>query len=233
VARPAVFSLEVAEMAGRICGICATDSTMKRAAELIAEVLPDQKIADFLGYPGNAGRMLVSRHRRFHVEAPVKAIAEAAGKGRANVEQRDQLVAAAEAGDTAAAFLALNQNAADLRRVQERLERTADAAETDKQRVAVASLSGQQLRAAEVRAKLGGVGGYATPRTDKPPGAPFVLNIIFSDRETTRIEGTPMDPDDPMFNAVPAVPWSIGDTHYDASGVVDERDDEADFDEDV
>jgi hypothetical protein len=151
-------------MAGNICGICASGSTMKRAAELIAEGLSDQKIADTLGFPGNAGRMLVSRHRRFHVLAPAAAVVEAADKGRANVEQREQLVAAAESGDTAAAFLALNQIAADLRRVQERLERTAGAAEVDQQRLAVASLSGQQLRAAEVRARLGNVGGYATPR---------------------------------------------------------------------
>lgn len=147
---------------------------------------------------------LVSRHRRFHVEAPAKAIAEVAGKGRANVEQREELVAAAEAGDTAAAFLALNQIAADLRRVQERLERTADAAEADKQRLAVASLSGQQLRAAEVRAKLGGVGGYATPRTEKPGGAPFVLTINFSGRRTQRIEGTPAF-DDIDVGCIPVV----------------------------
>src|SRR5215469_17115005 len=127
-------------MAGRICGICANSSTMQRAARLIAEGLPDQKIADALGFPGNAGRMLVSRHRRFHVEAPAKAIAEAASKGRANVDQRQELVAAAEAGDVAAAFLSLERIACDLRRVQERLERTAESAEGDQQRLAVASL---------------------------------------------------------------------------------------------
>jgi hypothetical protein len=114
---------------------------MQRAAELIAEGLSDQKIADAVGLQGSAGRMLVSRHRRFHVLAPAAAVVEAAGKGRANVEQRQQLVAAAEGGDAAAAFLGLHQIAADLRRVQERLERTADAAEVDKQRLAVASLS--------------------------------------------------------------------------------------------
>jgi hypothetical protein len=59
------------------------------------------------------------------------------------------------------------------------------------------------------------------------------LNIVFSNRETTRIEGTPMRPDDPMFNAVPAVPWSIGGTGDGASSVDDDQDDEADFDEDV
>jgi hypothetical protein len=227
-----IVQLEVSEMAGRICGICANSNTMQRAAGLISEGLPDQKIADALGFPGQAGRMLVSRHRRFHVLAPAAAIAEAASKGRANVEQRQELIAAAEAGDVAAAFLSLERIAADLRRVQERLERSADAAEVDQQRLAVASLSGQQLRAAEVRAKLGGVGGYATPRTEKPSGAPFVLNIIFSDRETTRIEGTPMHPDDPLFNAVPAAPLSIN-TYGGASGLVEEQDDDTEFDEDL
>jgi hypothetical protein len=177
--------------------------------------------------------MLVSRHRRFHVEAPAKAVAEAAGKGRANVEQREQLVAAAEGGDTAAAFLALNQIAADLRRVQERLERTADAAEGDKQRLAVASLSGQQLRAAEVRAKLGGVGGYAPPRAVASNAPRVEFKIIFSGGRTQRITGTAMHPDDPAFNAVPTVPLSIGGTQNGAFGVADEQDHEPDVNEDV
>jgi hypothetical protein len=71
----------------------------------------------------------------------------------------------------------------------------------DNQRLAVASLSGQQLRAAEVRAKLGGAGGYATPRSDKGNAAPFVLNIKFSGGRTTRIEGIPVHPED--FDAIP------------------------------
>jgi hypothetical protein len=217
-------------VSGRPCQICSDADSLRMAAELIAAGASDQAVADRIG---GISRMAVARHRQNHIERPAKAIVAAANKGKDVREERDQLVAAAEGGDTAAAFLALNQIAADLRRVQERLERTADAAEADKQRLAVASLSGQQLRAAEVRAKLGGVGGYATPRTDKPGGAPFVLNIIFSDRETTRIEGMPMHPDDPMFNAVPSLPLSISGTHYDASSVVDEQDDEADFDEDV
>jgi hypothetical protein len=221
-------------MGGRICGICANGSTMKRAAELIAEGLSDQKIADMLGFPGNAGRMLVSRHRRFHVEALAKAVAEAAGKGRANVQERKELVAAAESGDAAAAFLALNQIAADLRRVQERLERTAEAAEVDQQRLAVASLSGQQLRAAEVRAKLGGVGGYATPRNDKGNAQPFVLTINFSGGRTQRIEGVPIHPEDPRFNALPTLPFATGGAEgVDGVSSPGPADDEEMFDEDV
>jgi hypothetical protein len=79
---------------------------MKRAAELIAEGLSDQKIADALGLGGNAGRMLVSRHRRFHVLAPAAAIAKAASKGRANVDPRQELIAAAD--DLVGRELALN-----------------------------------------------------------------------------------------------------------------------------
>jgi hypothetical protein len=165
-------------MAGRICKLCADNRTIKRTAELIAEALPDQKIADRLGFPGNAGRMLVSRHRRFHVEAPARAIVEAAGKGRANVQEREQAIAAAEAGDFASAFLSLERIADDLRRVHERLERTAEVAEGDHQRLAVAALSGQQLRAAEVRAKLGGVGGYAPARSAVGGEAPLIVTRV-------------------------------------------------------
>ena len=101
----------------------------------------------------------VGRHRRNHVVAPAKAIAEAAGKGRDMIEQRAKTLAAAEAGDPLA-FVALANIVADLRKVHERLERVADAAEQDGQRMAVAGLAAQQLRAAEVRAKLGNTGGY-------------------------------------------------------------------------
>ena len=154
-------------MPGRPCQVCVSAARLKLAAEMIGAGASDQAIANRIG---GISRMTVARHRQNHIERPAKAIVAAANKGKDVRDERDQLVAAAEAGDTAAAFLALNQIAVDLRRVQERLERAADAAEADKQRLAVASLSGQQLRAAEVRAKLGGVGGYATPRTDKPAG---------------------------------------------------------------
>jgi hypothetical protein len=175
--------------------------------------------------------MAVARHRQNHIERPAKAIVAAANKGKDVRDERDQIVAAAEAGDVVAAFLSLERIAADLRRVQERLERTADAAEADKQRLAVASLSGQQLRAVEVRAKLGGVGGYATPRTDKGNAAPFVLNIHFSDR-TQRIEGTPMHPgEDPRqtASATDAHALSSIPPFFDPA----EHEDDGEFDEDV
>jgi hypothetical protein len=197
---------------------------------MIAVGSSDQMVADRVG---GISRMAVARHRQNHIERPAKAIVAAANKGKDVRDERDQFVAAAEAGDVAAAFLSLERIAADLRRVQERLERTAEAAEADKQRLVVASLSGQQLRAAEVRAKLGGIGGYAPARSEMSNAPPFVLNIHFSGGRTQRIEGTPMEPDGPAFNAVPAVPLSIGGTHGGASGVADDQDEEAEFDEDV
>ena len=158
-------------MAGRPCTICNSSKKHRIAAEMIAAGATDQAIADRVG---DVNRMAVSRHRHNHVMAPAKALAEAAGKGRAAADQRAEVMAAAEAGDPVA-FVALSAIVSDLRKVHDRLERTADAAEADKQRLTVASLSAQQLRAAEVRAKLGGVGGFA-------PGQAVLggLNQVFS-----------------------------------------------------
>lgn len=144
----------------------------------------DQAIANRIG---GLNRMAIRRHRLNHVMAPAKAVAEAAGKGREVVEQRAQVMAAAEAGDPAA-FVALASIVADLQKVHARLERTADAAEQDNQRLAVASLSAQQLRAAEVRAKMGGVGSYAPGKTG-PDGGPgsFSVNIHFGGNVVERI----------------------------------------------
>ena len=128
-------------------------------AEMIAAGASDQAIATRLG--GGLHRMAVSRHRRNHIERPAAAVARAAAKGRDVVDQRVQTLAAAEAGDPLA-FVALANIVADLRKVHERLERVADGAEQDGQRLAVAGLAAQQLRAAEVRAKLGNTGGYGT-----------------------------------------------------------------------
>ena len=122
------------------------------------------------------------------------------------------------------------------KKVYNRVERVASAAESDQQCVAVASLSGQQLRAAEVRAKLGGAGGYGTPRNDKGNAAPFVLNINLSGGRTARIEGVPIHPDDPAFNALPTAPLSIGrasPAHGGGMSQGEPSDDEAMFDEDV
>src|SRR5580700_550614 len=146
---------------GRPCSICSETKKAKLAAEMIAAGATDKAVADALG--DGLHRMAVSRHRRAHIVAPAKALADAAGKGRDAIEQRAQVLAAAEAGDPSA-WVALHEIVNDLRKVHARLERSAAAAEQDDQRLAVASLSAQQLRAAEVRAKIGGVGGYAAQK---------------------------------------------------------------------
>ena len=54
-------------------------------------------------------------------------------------------------------------------------------AEADKQRLALASLSGQQLKAVDVRARLGGVGGYAKSYVPgSASAAPVSISINFS-----------------------------------------------------
>jgi hypothetical protein len=175
----------------RPCVICSDSTKLAKAAKLIAAGRSDQLVADALNAldPKAApmSYMAVARHRRNHLEAPAKALAEVAGKGRDAVEQRAQMLAAAEAGDPSA-FVALAAIVADLRNVHERLERTADAAEKDNHRLAVAGLSAQQLRAAEVRARIGGVGGYS-PQKASSPGTPttFTLTINIPGGESTTI----------------------------------------------
>jgi hypothetical protein len=175
---------------GRPCVICSDSEKTKLASVMIAEGASDQAIACRLG--GGIHRMAVSRHRRNHIEAPAKAIAQAAAKGRDVVEQRSQVLAAAEAGDPVA-FIALSEIVADLRKVHERLERTAEAAEHDNQRLAVSALSAQQLRAAEVRSRLGGAAGYAPPRgipEGAAGGAKFSVSIIFQNAGHTETIAT-------------------------------------------
>jgi len=187
--------------AGRPCLICADSDKATLVTAMIGEGASDQAIADRLG--GELSRMAVSRHRRNHIEAPARALVEAAAKGRDVIEERAQALAAAHAGDPTA-FLALAEIVADLRKVHARLERTADAAERDNQRLAVSALSGQQLRAAEVRARMGGVGVYAPTRgnIDVAVGAAkFSVNIIFP--SVGRAETINAVLDDEMAEAAP------------------------------
>ena len=142
----------------RACAICThPDQEAVRAA--FATGGSDRQIARRFG----VSHMAVGRHRRGHIVKPMRTAMAALDRGRAVRRQREEQIAAAEAGDPTA-FVALAGIVADLRKVHERLERTADAAEQDNQRLAVSALSAQQLRAAEVRAKIGGVGGYAPAR---------------------------------------------------------------------
>ena len=112
----------------RPCLICSDHRKLARAAELIAAGNSDQAVANALNamtpdMPAMS-LMAVSRHRRAHILAPAKALAEAAGKGREVAEQRAQVLAAAEAGDPSA-FVALAGIVADLRKCPRTPERTA------------------------------------------------------------------------------------------------------------
>src|SRR5947207_15973512 len=97
-------------MPGRPCQICSDAVKMRIAAEMISA--SDQAVADRIG---GVSRMAVARHRQNHIEKPAKAIVTAANKGKDVRDEREQLVAAAEAGDVAAAFLGISEIARDLK----------------------------------------------------------------------------------------------------------------------
>lgn len=167
----------------RPCTICSDHVKADLARELIAAGATDQAVADRIG----VNRMAVHRHRHNHIIAPTQALVRAAQKDADAKAQRADMLAAADAGE-ASAFVALSSIVSDLKTVQARLERSAQAAESDRQRVAVASLSAQQLRAAELRAKIGGVGGFAAAKAGaERSSVPFSINIYHSGREPVRI----------------------------------------------
>ena len=190
-------------MAGRPCIICSNAKKARRCAEMIAAGSSDRAIAAEVG----VHRLSVMRHRQKHVVAPARALLDAAVKGQDVRERRSQMLAAAEAGDPTA-FIELAAIVADLRKVHERLERTADAAEQDNQRLAVASLSAQALRAVEARAKIGGVGAYAPQRGREGGETPtFSLTINLPGGRTERLDMAPAEvPDDPVGRPVFKLP---------------------------
>jgi hypothetical protein len=179
-------------MAGRHCTICIDPEKLRRTAELIAEGVADVGIAAAL----NVGRMSVHRHRTAHVLAPARAIATAAAKSRPVEAQRNEVVAAAEAGelDATTTYLALAPITNSMRRVDDRVERTAAVAEAAGHFIGVSALSGQQIRLAEMRAKLGGHGGYRNSLAGPDSGRPkFSVSIYFSNGHQETITATPVD----------------------------------------
>jgi hypothetical protein len=180
---------------GQPCKACATEANRTLAARMIAEGASDQKIADAIGNISRAG---IQRHRRNHIEAPAKAIAEAASKGRSIADQRKKLLKDVESDDVAA-FIGLASVVSDLKDTRNRLKRMVSTAEEAGQLTAAASLVGQQHRSVEVRSRLGGLGSYA------PAAAPvinlptFSVNFMFSEGRTeqlstsTAIEGDTLD----------------------------------------
>jgi hypothetical protein len=164
-------------MPGRHCTICIDPAKLKRAAELIAGGASDVAVAAEL----RAGRMAVQRHRVSHILAPAQAIAAAAAKSRVVEAQRNEVVARAEAGTLDPSdYLAIGRIVDGIRQTDARLERTAAGAEQDGQRLAVSALSAQQLRSAEVKARLGGHHGTAKgPGGGLGEGARFSVQIVF------------------------------------------------------
>jgi hypothetical protein len=152
-----------------ICKLCAhPDQDTVKAA--FASGATDRELARQFG----VSHMAIGRHRRAHIVGPLKAAIAALDKGRTERERRAEQLAAIEAGDPSV-FISLAGIVQDLRRTFERLERVASGAEQDNHPLAMATLSGQLVRAIETRAKLGSVGGYAPRREDA--GAPAVFHL--------------------------------------------------------
>lgn len=181
----------------RSCSICSDPKKARRVAEMVAEGATDAAIAAAVG----ASRPAVNRHRRGHIVKPTQDALAIADKGAVSRQERQQLAQAA-AADTPApaavarALLSLDALADRLAGIEARLERAAGQAEATGALTSLAGLAGQQIRAVEATAKLGGVGGYA-PRKDagSEPGQPFVLNINFSNGQKVTVEGRPVGED--------------------------------------
>jgi hypothetical protein len=175
------------------CRICSNPRWADRADDWAREGVSDREVARRLGI----NKSLVTRHRQRHLIAPLRHKLAIAGKGDVARRERAQLAQAAAAdaptpGQLTAAFLSLDGIAADLRLACDRLERQAAGAELDGQRLAVAALSQAQIRSAETRAKLSGVGGYAPPRTTELPAREkFSIVIQFSGGRSEEITMLP------------------------------------------
>src|SRR5690242_2355534 len=141
----------------RNCTICSDPSKLRLAGEMSLAGETYRAISERL----QVGRMVVYRHVKNHVVAPAKIIAKGlASKGADVRADRERAVVLAEQGDPAS-WLSLGEIVRDLRRVHTRLEEQADAAAQENQRLAVASLSSQQLKAQEIRARMSGnIPGY-------------------------------------------------------------------------
>jgi hypothetical protein len=205
---------------GRICRLCMDEALLKRANSLIAQGnLSDQKIADMLGFPGGAGRILVYRHRKVHVEAPALAIATAANRGRANVDKREKLVAAASAGDDGTAFVGLEEITRDARGISKDLKKARKATKNAGQFSVMSGIVAQEHNNLNLRGKLGGHVGFIPQKlTPGEAGVPFNLTVNLGGQSKT-LSFTPAEnvPDpgmmieaQPVAVAIPAPP-DVGD----------------------
>lgn len=171
---------------GRKCSLCADPAKARLVAQLIA--VNDREIAAQVG----ATRNSVGKHRREHVIAPAKRLIELASKGADEEVRRNEIMTATDASQLGPEhYLTLGTIVGDMKRTGDRLERVADLAEQSGQALAVSSLSSQQLRLHELRAKIGSVGSFAPKTNREEYGAPFVLTIQFGNGDETRIEAMP------------------------------------------
>jgi hypothetical protein len=175
------------------CRICSNSDWSDRASDWARQGASDREVARRLGID----KSLVTRHRQRHILAPLRHQLAIAGKGDIPRRERTQLaqVAAADTptpGQITAAFLSLDGIATDLRLTCDRLERQASGAEQDGQRGVVAALSQAQIRSAETRARLSGIGAYAPSRiTEVPAKEKFSIVIQFSSGRSEEISVLP------------------------------------------
>lgn len=179
-------------MAGNACGICSSPERLAIVDRMIrAACQSDQAIADAIAHTPGAGksREAVSRHRRFHVLAPAKALVAASQKDAEAKAQRQEIATAAAEGDGPRVWLALNAIVADLKAINDRLNKGSEDAAAAGQLAILSSLAGQQLRAVEHRAKLGGLTGFV-PAKEQDRGEPVVfrLSINLGNGDEVRIE---------------------------------------------
>ena len=181
----------------RPCLICSNSARAEKAADLIANGLSDQAVANALN--GMApdqpamSEMAVSRHRRAHILKPTQDRLALLGKDREARQKRQELATAA-ASDTPStealieATLGLRAQTEKLGAIEQRLTRMADVAEAAGSASGVAQLSAQSLRSIEVGSKLAGVGGYSHDRAadQNAQQEKFSVTIVLGG-QTTRI----------------------------------------------
>ena len=166
----------------RPCSICSSPHADAVQARVLAGA-SDEAIAREFGFtrPG------MQRHRQNHIQAPARAVAQAAGKG-AEARAHREAVMQATAADPAM-WATLHGLTAALQKVHDRLDRAAEDAAAAKQSMALASLSGQQTKAIEVAAKLGGIGAEKA----REHGGGHTIRI-FLGNEPVVIEGEAVEP---------------------------------------
>jgi len=191
---------------GNPCRVCASSDLSRAFTEMVARGMSDQKIADALGL----SRAGAQRHRTAHVVAVARAVVEAGAKDAPARAQRQEIIAAAEAGTLKPEdYLSLSTIVGELRSIGSRLERTASAAEMGGQHPVVVSAAAQQLRLNETKSRLGGHGGFAPQRNQGGGEVPvFSLTINLGGGRTERIDMSAADhtPALPIIDIQPARP---------------------------